>query len=89
LLPFVRFPRKGYRFIAVVENGDDEEARLVPPPKTAVGIDKPPEAAAQGTLPGTPEGKEAPGRFWALLLSVVANFRFSALLAFLPAKPAY
>jgi TolB-like protein/DNA-binding winged helix-turn-helix (wHTH) protein/Flp pilus assembly protein TadD len=63
-------PRKGYRFIAVVENVDGEEARVAPPPQAAASIDKPPEAATGGTLPGVPVASGAPGRFWALLLTV-------------------
>jgi TolB-like protein/DNA-binding winged helix-turn-helix (wHTH) protein/Flp pilus assembly protein TadD len=73
-------PRKGYRFIGPVENGDREAARIVPPTQAATHIDKPPKAAAARDSAWSARGINAPGRLSAFSLTVVGLASVGALI---------
>jgi TolB-like protein/DNA-binding winged helix-turn-helix (wHTH) protein/Tfp pilus assembly protein PilF len=62
-------PRKGYRFVALLESGNGD-AGIALPARSAVGVEQPTPADAEGTLPGAPVSRRAAGRFQALSLTL-------------------
>ena len=72
-------PRKGYRFIAPIENGGGEGARTAPP-HSAAGVEESPAASpAQLSVAVASMPSGARRRFWTLSLSVVGFACISAL----------
>src|SRR5712692_6783741 len=71
-------PRKGYRFIAPIENGGGEGARTAPP-YSAAGVKESPAAPLQRSVAAVPVPSGAQRRLWALLLSVVGLVCIGAL----------